>query len=91
MCMMRSPQTVHTNKVGVLQNLYGKWQSGVRAISMKKYSGHFVKSIGIYPVGTLVRMESGRLGVVVEQQVGKSLLSPKVRVFFCQIYGLYRS
>jgi putative nucleotidyltransferase with HDIG domain len=42
----------------------------------------FVKSIGIYPVGTLVRMESGRLGVVVEQQVGKSLLSPKVRVFF---------
>lgn len=42
----------------------------------------FVKSIGIYPSGTLVRMESGRLGVVVEQQVGKSLLLPKVRVFF---------
>ncbi len=42
----------------------------------------FVKSIGIYPCGTLVRLESGRLGVVVEQQVGKSLLLPKVRVFF---------
>ena len=42
----------------------------------------FVKSIGIYPVGTLVRLESGRLGVVLEQQVGKSLLMPKVRVFF---------
>lgn len=42
----------------------------------------FVKSIGIYPVGTLVRLESGKLGVVLEQQVGKSLLKPKVRVFF---------
>ena len=42
----------------------------------------FLKSIGIYPVGTLVRLESGRLGVVVEQSIGKSMLSPKVRVFF---------
>ena len=42
----------------------------------------FVKCIGIYPVGTLVRLKSGRLGVVVEQQTGKSMLLPKVRVFF---------
>ena len=42
----------------------------------------FVGSVGIYPVGTLVRVTSGRLGVVVEQQIGKSLLKPKVKVFF---------
>jgi putative nucleotidyltransferase with HDIG domain len=42
----------------------------------------FIKSIGIYPVGTLVRLQSGRLGVVVEQQLVKSILLPKVRVFF---------
>jgi putative nucleotidyltransferase with HDIG domain len=57
---------------------------------MAEWEGHFdksifqafVKCIGIYPVGTLVRLKSGRLGVVVEQQIGKSLLLPKVRVFF---------
>lgn len=41
----------------------------------------FVKSIGIYPIGSLVRMQSGRIGVVVAQNQ-KSLLAPTVRVFF---------
>lgn len=41
----------------------------------------FVKSVGIYPIGSLIRLESGRIGVVVDQN-DKSLLTPKVKVFF---------
>ena len=41
----------------------------------------FVKSIGIYPIGSLVRLASGRLGVVTEQNP-RSLTMPMVRVFF---------
>jgi HD-GYP domain-containing protein (c-di-GMP phosphodiesterase class II) len=41
----------------------------------------FVKSLGIYPIGSLVRLTSGRLGVVIDQ-TGKSLTMPLVKVFF---------
>ncbi len=41
----------------------------------------FVKSLGIYPIGSLVRLSSGRLGLVVEQSP-KSLLTPRIKVFF---------
>lgn len=41
----------------------------------------FVKTIGIYPSGTLVRLKSGRLAIVIEQ-TEKSLLTPIVKAFF---------
>ena len=41
----------------------------------------FVRSIGIYPVGSLVKLGSSRLAVVIEQS-DKSLLAPRVKVFF---------
>jgi putative nucleotidyltransferase with HDIG domain len=65
---------------------WGPAESLQRMVSWK---GHFdelvlkafIRSVGIYPVGALVRLESDRLGVVLEQGEG-SLLTPKVRVFF---------
>jgi HD-GYP domain-containing protein (c-di-GMP phosphodiesterase class II) len=41
----------------------------------------FVKSLGIYPIGSLVKLKSGRLGLVVEQSK-KSLLTPCIKVFY---------
>jgi HD-GYP domain-containing protein (c-di-GMP phosphodiesterase class II) len=41
----------------------------------------FVRTIGIYPVGTLVMLESGKIGVVIEQYE-KDLTRPLVRAVF---------
>jgi len=41
----------------------------------------FVKSLGIYPIGSLVRLNSGRLGIVIDQ-APDSLLKPRIKVFF---------
>jgi putative nucleotidyltransferase with HDIG domain len=41
----------------------------------------FAKSLGIYPVGSLVRLTSGLLGVVV-QQTPSALTTPVIKVFF---------
>ena len=52
------------------------------------YVQEFMRCVGIYPVGTLVLLESGRLGVVIEPHE-TNLLAPKVNVFFSTRKNVY--
>ena len=42
----------------------------------------FIRCVGIYPTGTLVRLDNGWLAVVTEQNTS-DLLKPAVRAFYC--------
>lgn len=65
------------------------WEPGMALKRMAGWSGHFdplvfkafVKSLGIYPIGTVVILKSGRLAVVVRQNAD-NLLKPVVKAFF---------
>jgi|SRR5450830_249209 len=65
------------------------WEPGVSLQRMAQWADHFddhvfkgfVKSVGIYPIGSMVKLKSGRLAVVIDQS-HKSLLTPILKVFF---------
>jgi len=71
------------------------WDPADSIARMASWKGHFdpalfsafVKSLGIYPTGSLVRLQSERLAVVLEQSP-QALMSPVVRVFFSLKSGM---
>ena len=71
------------------------WDPAHALAQMATWKGHFdtaifqsfVKSIGIYPTGSLVRMRSGRLAVVLDQNPS-ALTKPRVKLFFSTKAGL---
>ena len=66
------------------------WNPAEALRKMAQWEGHFeprifqlfVKVIGIYPIGSFVRLQSGKMGVVYQQN-SQSLLNPQVNIFFC--------
>jgi len=71
------------------------WDPAYALAQMASWKGHFdaalfqsfVKSVGIYPTGSLVRMSSGLLAVVIEQNPA-ALTKPQVKTFFSTKAGL---
>ncbi len=65
------------------------WDPGEAVLKMAQWKGHFdphvfrafATAIGIYPIGSLVRLSSGRLAVVLSHNPA-ALMSPAVKVFF---------
>jgi putative nucleotidyltransferase with HDIG domain len=65
------------------------WSPAESVRRMAAWNGHFdtpilnsfIRSVGIYPVGALVKLQSEHLAVVLEQH-DETLLTPKVRIFY---------
>jgi putative nucleotidyltransferase with HDIG domain len=71
------------------------WDPAEAIAQMASWKGHFdpdllksfIRAVGIYPTGSLVRLQSGKLAVVLEQNPQR-LTAPKVKVVFSARSGM---
>jgi hypothetical protein len=87
------PQRPHRGRAGAAhgfrQRAGARWDAGESIARMATWKGQFdgpvfapfVRSVGIYPIGSLVRLASGRPAVVVDQNT-ETLTTPIVKVMF---------
>ncbi|MCK4708012.1 MAG: HD-GYP domain-containing protein, partial [Gammaproteobacteria bacterium] len=54
----------------------------------KKLVSNYIRCLGIYPVGSLVQLQTGLVGIVIEQNE-KELLRPDVRIIYNSCFEKY--
>lgn len=69
------------NKVFLPQEALALIFQGADEEYPRSYVEHFTKLLGIYPVGSFVKLDTGEMGVVVKNN-RKKLLAPTVRILF---------
>ena len=86
---MRKKISVHEVRLGMhIQELSGSWMESWHFD--ERVFQAFVKTIGIYPSGALVKLKSGRLAIMIEQ-TKKAYSLPSSKPFFHKIKRTYHN
>lgn len=74
-------KTVRKNGIKVTQGMKTLFEVASKGVLNPVLTQTFIRSIGLYPIGTMVRLSSEKVGVVVRQNP-ESMLKPVVKVIY---------